>query len=161
MNWSKGIRLFFIGSVLSGIFICTSCNQAKVYDTYHAVDPEGWYKGDTLVFTPEISDTGHLYNFIIKVRHNTDYKYRNLYLFATTRFPGGNTTKDTIELMLAKKDGEWLGRGFGAIKTTPQMIIQRARFHSEGEYRFELRQAMRADSLQGIEDIGIRIEKYK
>jgi gliding motility-associated lipoprotein GldH len=41
------------------------------------------------------------------------------------------------------------------------MIMQRARFHHEGEYRFEVRQAMRSDSLKGIEDIGIRIEKYQ
>ena len=142
------------------LFLMAGCDSERVYDTYQSVDQKGWYKNDTLVYQPQIEDTSELYNLIIKVRHHTDYRYRNLYLFTTTRFPDGKATQDTIELMLARKDGSWLGQGFGAIKTAKQLILQRGRFVQEGTYRFELRQAMRTDTLQGIEDVGIRIEKY-
>ncbi|MGM0567164.1 MAG: gliding motility lipoprotein GldH [Bacteroidota bacterium] len=142
------------------VFFTAGCDSERVYDTYQSVDENGWYKNDTLVYQPKIEDTSDLYNLIIKVRHHTDYKYRNLYLFTTTHFPDGMTTQDTIELMLARKDGSWLGQGFGAMKTAKQLILRRGRFLQEGTYRFELRQAMRTDTLQGIEDVGIRIEKY-
>lgn len=138
------------------------CDKDTVYEKFEAVNAQGWYKSDTVIFHPEIPDTNQLYNFIIHVRHNNDYAYRNLYFFTTTRFPEGGAVEDTIELMLAEKDGTWYGSGFGAILTSSQMIMQGARFHQQGEYQFEFRQAMRAenDSLKGIEDIGIRIEKY-
>lgn len=152
--------MYTAAMVLVSSLLFLSCDREQVYDTYHTVDNKGWHRHDTLVFNPQISDTALLYNLIIKVRHNTGYRYRNLFLFTRTRFPDGGFTRDTIELMLAKKDGEWLGRGYGAIRTTRQMILQQARFRHEGTYTFELNQAMRTDSLRGIEDIGIRIEKY-
>ncbi len=143
------------------IALIQSCDSEKVYDEYRPVNPEGWYKGDTLVFKPVIQDTSQLYNLIFNVRHTTDYGYRNLYFFTQTHFPDGEMVEDTIELMLANKGGEWFGSGFGAIRNAKIMIMHRARFHHEGEYRFEVRQAMRNDSLKEIEDIGIRIEKYQ
>ncbi len=146
--------------IIVSLLFTAGCDSERVYDTYQSVEQEGWYKNDTLVYQPQIEDTSDLYNLIIKVRHNTDYRYRNLYLFTKTRFPDGMTTHDTIELMLARKDGSWLGQGFGAMKTAKQLILQRGRFEQKGTYRFELRQAMRTDTLQGIEDVGIRIEKY-
>lgn len=142
------------------VFFISGCDAERVYDKYQPVNDNGWYKNDTLVYQPQIEDTSELYNLIIKVRHNTDYRYQNLYLFTKTRFPDGMATQDTIELMLARKDGSWLGQGFGAMKTAKQLILRRGRFLQEGAYRFELRQAMRTDTLQGIEDVGIRIEKY-
>ena len=158
----KNIKHIFLGVLaVVAATLLTSCDSGKVYDEYHPVNPEGWYKNDTLVFKPVIKDSSQLYNLIFNVRHTTDYNYRNLYFFTQTHFPDGNMVEDTIELMLADKGGEWFGSGFGAIRNAKIMIMQRARFHHEGEYRFEVRQAMRSDSLKGIEDIGIRIEKYQ
>lgn len=143
------------------LVLVQACDSGKVYDEYRPVNPEGWYKEDTLVFKAEINDTSQLYNLVFNVRHTTGYRYRNLYFFTQTHFPNGRMVEDTIELMLAEKSGKWFGSGFGAVRHAKIMVMQRARFQYEGEYRFEVRQAMRSDSLKGIEDIGIRIEKYQ
>lgn len=159
MDRYKQFLFWVLGSIIAATFL-QSCDSSRVYDQYKSVDAQGWYKSDTLVFQPEIADTAQLYNFIINVRHNTDYGYRNLYFFTQTHFPDGSMVEDTLELMLADKSGEWYGSGYGAIRSAEVMVMQRARFHQEGKYQFEIRQAMRSDSLRGIEDIGIRIEKY-
>lgn len=138
-----------------------SCNSPDIYDEYKAVEKEGWYKEDTISFNPTISDTLQRYNLIINLRHNTDYKYRNVYFFTTTHFPNGDTNRDTIELKVAKKSGEWIGEGFGAIKTYRRMLLRGIRFDHKGEYVFEFCQAMREDTLQGIEDIGLQIQKFE
>ena len=138
-----------------------SCNSPDIYDEYKTVEQKGWYKEDTISFNPTISDTIQRYNVIINLRHNTDYKYRNVYFFTTTHFPNGNINRDTIELKVAKKSGEWMGKGFGAIKTYRQMLLRGIRFDQKGEYIFEFCQAMREDTLQGVEDIGLQIQKYE
>lgn len=138
-----------------------ACNSPDIYDKYMTVDKNRWYKEDVVAFEPKIPDTTNQYNLILNLRHNTDYKYRNIYFFTATHFPDGSVSKDTIELMLAKKNGEWRGKGFGAIKTYRQMLLKGIRFDQKGDYIFEFRQAMRQDTLKGIEDIGLQIQKFQ
>ncbi|MCF8309315.1 MAG: gliding motility lipoprotein GldH [Bacteroidales bacterium] len=137
-----------------------SCNSPDIYNQYKSVEKQGWYKEDTISFTPTVPDTSRQYNLIINLRHTTDYKYRNVYFFTTTHFPNGDINRDTIELRVAKKSGEWIGKGFGTIKTYRQMLLRGIRFDQKGDYVFEFCQAMREDTLRGIEDIGLQIQKF-
>lgn len=143
------------------LFALVSCDSPDIYDRYKAVGKEGWHKDDIIAFNPTIPDTTTRYNFIINLRHTTDYGYRNLYLFTNTHFPNGDVARDTIELMVARKSGEWLGKGFGAIKTYRQLLLKGVRFDQQGDYVFEFRQAMREDTLMGVEDIGLQIQKFQ
>lgn len=143
------------------VFATLSCNSPDIYDRYKAVNEKGWYKDDIIAFNPTIPDTTARYNFIVNLRHTTDYKYRNLYFFTTTHFPDGEVARDTVELTLARKNGEWFGKGFGTIKTFRQLLLKGVRFDQKGAYVFEFRQAMREDTLTGIEDIGLQIQKLQ
>ena len=86
------------------------------------------------------------------------YAYRNLYLFLTTRLPNNNRTRDTLELILADPQGNWLGKGFGALHDNQILVRRNLSFPLAGRYTFSLQQAMRQDVLEGVADVGIRIE---
>jgi gliding motility-associated lipoprotein GldH len=108
-----------------------------------------------------VTDTTTFYNFYINVRNNDDYAFRNLYLFLTTRMPNHNRTRDTLELILADPQGNWLGKGFGALHDNQILVRRNLSFPLAGSYTFSLQQAMRQDVLKGITDAGIRIEQSR
>ena len=78
--------------------------------------------------------------------------------------PKGALKKDTLECILAQKDGKWLGSGLGDIWDI-QCQFKSYRFLKQGMYTFEIEQAMRhgdlakIEQLPGIMEIGLRIEK--
>jgi gliding motility-associated lipoprotein GldH len=54
-----------------------------------------------------------------------------------------------------------MGHGLGSKFDTRLVFRKNLRFPASGKYVFEYEQAMRDEPLSGIEDIGLRIEKYK
>ena len=106
-----------------------------------------------------MKDTTSFFDFYLKLRHNTDYKYNNVYFFVNTTFPDQQSARDTVEFILADKEGKWHGKGFGTIKDLKILLKKDVRFPIPGMYVFEFEQAMREEHLVGIMDIGISIEK--
>lgn len=137
----------------------TGCDPDRVYDKSLAIEGDTWDRETVFQYDVIIDDSTSVNDFYINIRNNTDYPYSNLYLFFTTEFPNGHTTRDTIECILASKDGKWLGNGSGRIKDNEIMLQSAIRFPINGRYSFRIEQGMREDSLPGIEDIGIRIER--
>jgi gliding motility-associated lipoprotein GldH len=141
------------------ILVINACDPARIYDHSQSIAGKGWHRDSVVNYTVNIDDSLQLTNFFISIRNNTDYPYSNIYLFVTTAFPNGHSTTDTIECILADRDGRWLGTGSGRIRDNLIMLQPNLRFPIAGEYRFYLEQAMRDTVLAGIEDIGLRIEK--
>lgn len=123
------------------------------------VDPAGWSVTDSLTFEVEITDTLTAMNFLLSLRHNDDYPYSNIYFFVNTVYPSQHYSRDTIEILLAGKDGQWYGKGFGKLKEVQVMLKDRVVFPMKGNYTFSFVQAMREENLPGVEDLGIQIEK--
>jgi len=145
--------------ILILIITLASCDPGRLYDHAYAVEDAEWHRDSVFHFAVAVEDSLVASDFYISLRNNTDYPYRNIYLFVTTVFPNGHSTKDTIECILADRKGKWIGTGSGKIKDNLIMLQQSLRFPLCGEYHFYLEQAMRNEKLPGIEDIGIRIEK--
>ena len=141
------------------LLLLASCSGGAIYDEYNEVPESGWYKNDNARLDCNIDDTLSNYKFILSLRHSINYKFSNLFLFMSTTYPNGNIGRDTIELVLADKTGKWHGNGWGDIRDVSVPLIGNMRFPLKGNYTFELQQAMRTDTLKGIENIGIRIEK--
>lgn len=138
------------------VFLLDSCTNGVLFDQTRNVDNH-WYKDNPVVFKVNVPDSLNNYDFYVNIRHHTTYRYSNLYLFLQTRFPNGHITRDTIQIILANKEGEWLGKGWGSIKEDQILLKQNLRFPLKGNYEFSIWQAMRADTLKGIKDIGLRI----
>ncbi len=146
--------LFFL------ILLLVSCSSDAVFEENKQINGS-WDKNDTLCFEVEINDISGSYNFYINIRNSTDYGFSNFYFFMNSIFPDGSLRRDTVECILANLEGKWLGKGFWGIKENNLLLRKGIKFPQKGIYEFRIEQAMRIndnEGLQGIEDIGIRIE---
>lgn len=145
-------------TILTFAFI-TSCDKNRVYEKSKSIEENRWFVDDFVRFNVNIPDNSIPYNFYIIVRNSTDYPYSNIYFFIRTKLPDGTVLADTVNVPLAEPDGKWLGRGIGKYREVTIRMIEGSRFPQQGEYVYEFEQAMRQDVLEGINAVGIRIEK--
>ena len=146
-------------ALLVGLFL-TSCNKSAFFEENQRVPSETWGQGDTLQYKVEVTDTIKYFDFYLNIRNTTDYRYRNLYLFISTKFPGGGIARDTVQCLLAAADGKWYGKGMGDIKDSRILFKKAVRFPHAGTYLIGIQQAMRENKLNGINDVGLRIESH-
>lgn len=149
---------FFISVIILSV-ILSSCNQNTVYNKNVTLPSEGWYKNNAIAFNVHIYDSLENYEFSLITRNTINYRFSNLYIFLITEFPNGNISRDTIECILADDEGKWLGKGWGDIKENDIILKSGLRFPLTGSYKFLIQQAMRVDTLTGINDVGLRIIK--
>lgn len=150
---------FVITIIVALQLFTTGCDTKKFFDQSTSVPGDKWPADKEMVFTIDITDTISPYSFFINVRNSTSYRYNNIYFFLETEFPTGGMSRDTIELRLADKEGNWLGRGTGKYKDNRVFIRDNIRFPQKGIYTLRLNQAMREETLEGISEAGIRLEK--
>lgn len=151
---------------LTTLLLASCVNTDYVLDKNVEIPNARWAVTDKAILTLEVTDTISQNNFYINVRNTEAYPYRNLYLFVKTIFPNEKVKKDTVGIILADKTGRWLGSGSGFLNSsqnlTNTILYQyNKRFPIAGEYRFEIEQAMRTDTLVGIQNIGLRIEHIR
>lgn len=145
----------------------SSCDSSQVFDEYKTV-PDSWHKDNTITFSISPPDTLKPYNLFINVRNTSNFKYSNLYLIVEMNFPNGKVTKDTLEYLMAKPNGEFLGTGFSDVKENKLWYKEAVVFYENGEYKVNIQHAMREngsikgiENLEGITDVGFRIEKVQ
>lgn len=155
----KKNRLAMAGLII--LALTTACDSKLVYDRSQQIEGAAWHRDSVLQFEVIIDDSLTLHNFYISIRNNTDYPYSNIFFFLETGFPNGHVSRDTLECILAARDGEWLGTGSGRVHDHMILLRGAMRFPLKGIYRFHLEQAMRETVLAGIEDVGIRIEEER
>lgn len=135
------------------------CDKNRVFEDYQKIPESGWQKDSLVSFLIPISDTFQNHNLLVNVRNDISYNYSNLWLFIEINQPGGITSKDTFEIRLADPSGKWLGEGFGGIKTLQRIYKRSVYFPFSGEYKINMQHAMRESNLEGLTDIGFRVEK--
>ncbi len=150
-----GILLFLIPTLWLG------CTKDTIFESYQDFPQTGWHQDDPATFMVTCSDTLQSYNLLFHIRHNVDYKYRNLWVFSDINYPDGTTTRDTIEFIIGNKEGNWLGKGIGKIKENHILLSQNIRFPRRGVYQFSFSQAMREKDhlLENIQGVGLSIVK--
>ncbi len=148
--------------LISGFF---SCDSSQVFDEYKTVS-DSWHKDNTITFNITPPDTLKSYNLFINIRNTSDFKYSNLFLVVEMNFPNGKAIKDTLEYIMAKPNGEFLGTGFSDIKENKLWYKEGIVFEESGVYKVNIQHAMRENgsvkgiaNLEGITDVGFRIEK--
>ena len=136
-----------------------ACDANRVFDEYVPVKDAKWHKDSLVVFDIPITDTIQNHNILINVRNDINYSYSNLWLFVNIEQPNGIAVQDTFEVALADPSGQWLGKGFGGYKTRESVFRRNVSFPNSGEYKIIIRQGMRETILDGISDVGLRVEK--
>ncbi len=137
-----------------------SCQNADEKVLVNAVDNQ-WKKNNAQTFSFDINDAQNLKNMMFVVRNNNNYPYSNLRLIASVEHNKKKISTDTLNYILAKPNGEWIGTGFGDTKEIVFQYKLNYKFPENGKYSVKVVQAMRRNVLPGIEDIGIKIQNLK
>jgi gliding motility-associated lipoprotein GldH len=154
----KFFQFVIVGLLLA---VLSSCDTKRVFDEYQPIFEEIWHKDSLVVFDIPVTDTTENYNLYINVRNDINYAYSNLWLFVNIQQPSGAALKDTFEMVLANPTGKWLGEGFGGYKTRQSIYRRNVFFPNSGDYQISIQQGMRDTKLDGISDIGFRVETTK
>lgn len=141
-----------------------SCDKKRVFDEYKSVG-SSWNKDSIVTFNlPELDSTKH-YNLFLNVRDNNDYPFNNLFVIVSLVQPNGVTKVDTLEYQMADEEGYLLGEGFSDVKTSKLVYKEKIKF-KPGKHTIRIKQAVRQtgkvdgiEKLEGITDVGFRIEK--
>lgn len=146
------------------VVFLSACDSVKVFEENRALENHIWSVENHPKFQVEIIDTVSEMNLIVNIRHSAHYPFSNLWVFVNTTNPEGAQSTDTLECVLAAKDGEWIGSGLGDIWDI-QIPLKTQTFIYPGDYTFEIEQAMRygdkarINQLPEIMNVGFRIEK--
>jgi len=142
-------KLIYI-SILALLF---SCNGPTVVHSDILDLGEQWSYEDRLVSSYEVQDTSQKYDLALRLNHNKEYDYQNLYLSVETVFPDGNKTSNPLSLDLANKMGTWLGKCGSNDCDITFSFQDNFRFKSLGKHQFTIGQFSREDQLRGISEI--------
>ncbi len=148
-----------ISGFLLLMLFCFSCTKNEMVDIKNLNST--WNKNQKVTFKFNIEDTQNAKNIIFVVRNNNDYPYSNLRLIVNFESPKNKIKTDTLNYILAKPNGEWIGTGFGETKEALFQYRLNYKFPEKGQYKINVTQAMRRNILPGIEDLGIKIESAK
>tara|TARA_B100000780_G_scaffold89111_1_gene61433 strand:- start:12405 stop:12908 length:504 start_codon:yes stop_codon:yes gene_type:complete len=152
--------------LLGVFFVFISCDSKSVFDEYKSLENNSWSQAEPINFQAKITDTISKNNLYVTIRNNKLYPYSNLFLITNVIFPNGKKIVDTLQYEMADKNGKFLGNGISEIKHSKLILKENIIFPISGTYTVSIRQAMRnngsingINQLQGITDVGLRIEK--
>ncbi len=144
---------------LWGCLALTACQRDTVFNKTFDTPAPAWAFNDPVCFDLTVIDTLARYDLMFSLKHSENYEWMNAFFLITTVFPDMNTAIDTLECILATPDGRWLGGRFGKYRNLGFLYKQNIAFPQPGEYRFEVRHAMREDSLRNITAVGMKISR--
>ena len=146
--------------VLFSACLLTACNENTVYHSYQSLPDEGWGKSDTLSFQIPITDSiPTTLRLFAEVRNRIEYPYHDLHLFISQNLQDSTVWRtDTLAFSLADSTGRWTGHGWGSIYQSETFIKSVLPLRS-GNYTIKVINGMKDEKLQGLSDVGIRIEK--
>lgn len=134
-------------------FFCF-CSSDKNPQKYHEILEKKWHTDSIITFKYSNLDTAKKHKIDLKIRHTTEYKYQNIYLFVHYLNKEKLVRKDTIQILLAEKNGKWIGKGVGGIREVKHSIKKTITPNSE--MKIKLEQAVRyggEDKLEVLEEI--------
>lgn len=154
------IRFFKISALIIVAFsLIISCTKKGNYEEYRKVNPSGWQQDSVAVFKFDIQDTKSIYNISLNIRNSGEYPYSNVWMFIDISAPDNSSVKDTVEFQLALPNGKWIGKGTSGIYSCQFPYRNNVFFPVAGTYSLKIKHGMRNESLKGISDVGIRIDK--
>lgn len=148
-------------TVVAILFLFIACDSNRIFEKNIDIPDYSWDVKNKISFDVNIDDTVSQHNLYVNVRHTSQYKYANFYLFIVIKFPNGKFAKDTFGCVLSDQNGKWKGDGMGDIWDNQILWKPNVKFPLKGKYTFEYEQAMRTEQVPFIMDVGLRVEKAK
>lgn len=152
---------FKIFSFLWLIIGFQSCVDNAVVDNFFAIPNQHWTYAQPIKTAFDISNTNKTHNLFINLRHTDAYKYANIWFKVSIISPDKKTKTERIEFNLASPDGAWLGTTAGNLFTCQLPYKQNFKFTQKGKYLIVVEQNMRDNPLDGVNDLGLRVEEVE
>lgn len=135
---------------ITALALSMACGSASEESAFWSLG-EGWPYADTLTYCADTAGTADL---AVVVRHTANYEYSNLWLELSISQPGEEEAAiDTFNVILADDFGRWRGHGLGVGFQYEDTLLRNV--HLQDSAMLRLRHIMRADTLNGIEQIGM------
>ncbi|GGF20213.1 hypothetical protein GCM10011339_05290 [Echinicola rosea] len=146
------------GSLLMVLFLF-SCNNNRIYEEYQGLEQLSWPIADTVSFDIEVP-TGQNVLSTLRIKYNQDYDYYNLYVRYLVKDSLGQVVNNELLDMnlFDPKTGKPLGNGYGYSFTQTDTLPLR-NFKEHEKLTVQFIQYMRSNDLDGIESVGIKLEK--
>ncbi len=139
----------------------TACTNRPIVSEQQRLSAYGWEKNTPVTFDVDITDTIAAYDVLITLRNNEKYPNQNLWLFIEQIAPDSTLSCDTVQCFLVDNQGYWIGSGIGDLHYIEVYYKKHTQFAQGGIYRYNIRHGMRYDLLEGLNDIGIKIQRSK
>lgn len=136
-----------------------SCVKNTLYTDSSVMKGKEWHLNDIPVFKIPVKDTLNSNDIYFVIRTGSAYPYRNIFLFVTTSSPDGRSITDTLQYNLADEKGNWYGKGFGDINELKLPFKSNVYFPQRGVYQVAIQHGMRIETLTGVYDFGMRVER--
>lgn len=150
-------------SVLLIAFICSlfCCSQGPnaIYHSYHHVVMP-WVRNDTLSFQVSVPDSLEKYQAFVLIRTMDIYPYKNLAIRVEHDLKDSLLVEiDTLFCDLTlKKDKSWDISEWGGLRQS-KILLKDSVLSSFRTLHFKVNHLMENDSISGINDVGIIIER--
>ncbi|GAA4834184.1 gliding motility lipoprotein GldH [Algivirga pacifica] len=163
------IKNFLLFGIL-GLSLLAACDSSRVVEEYVDYTEGNWYYDSVANFEVDIRDTTQDYNIYFNVRNSIAYPFYNLYIQYELSDSSGRLLRSNLQefTLMHAKTGEPFGEtaspageGIGLLYTHQFPLLNTYKFESAGTYTFRFNQYMQPDTLPGIYNVGIRVEKAK
>lgn len=156
---SKTSWLFF-GMLLLTLSSCLTSNS---FQKQVPIEDAAWSRAQKPEFEFEIKDTTAIYEPQLLIRHDDNYPFSNIWVRIYIQLPNDTQISDSFqaEIPLADPEGNWLGAAQSVNWTHRVRVNSRKfdEFKKAGRYTVRVAQIMREDPLQGVLNVGWRLDK--
>jgi gliding motility-associated lipoprotein GldH len=150
--------ILLVGSI--ALVHLNGCKQIDLYEYNHPISKNEWSREEPIKGSFTISDTNHLYNIYIVLRHRDAYNYNNIWLNIGLQPPSDTMSFQKVNLSLGDDSNGWEGVGVGDIWEVRKLISGKPRaFARPGTYYYSIGHIMRDNPLKNVMSVGMRIER--
>ena len=133
---------------------------AMTYYAFQPVDAHRWSCTDTLRFTPDTATLASDCDLRLSLRLSQQFAYRDLWLVCEQRSDSLlRPHRDTLHFILADARGRW--QTTGVVLHEAEQRVRSVRLDNDAHPEFLVYHIMREQEIQGIYDIGLRLDPLK
>jgi len=140
--------------ILSGL---GACKDQPLIDQNETISERRWFREQEAEFVVKVDDPSTTYDLFLNIRNSIDFQFSDLYLQIQQKNPDSSRIQYTVKIEMTNGEGMWVGKGSGSIYSQQVRFLKKYQFPDSGIYIFKIKQNMRANPVEGIHDVGIRI----
>ncbi|MEM1134690.1 MAG: gliding motility lipoprotein GldH [Bacteroidota bacterium] len=139
-----------------------SCNENRLINQYEGVPQLNWEKNYIPSYTLNIEDAAAKYKVMIGLRHISEISYGEVLVNLKMTIPSGEVIETPYILELRDKtSGELKGSAMGDITDIEVAVEENFTFPESGEYKFSISHQMEQETLSGVMEVGLVVDKLK